>query len=365
MIKFIVRYCFPYIMGFLHYIFFLSDIMYKILDFDHGLGGLSNGMEIFGDFEVIGAPWLNEKTNLCYNLNHKNLFEIGVYDLHCDYDIALFNPYFGDNFLRRGSNNFDFSEINQVIDFLKSSQPDYAIISTKPEVVQYLGNVELPTYTADNWPVYDYICFGLKDYYRTFQFVIDGAEYGIPQHKKMNFYLCVHKKAHSADFSIPAKTHSIKKGFVTIQNAIGDIEGNDYGVYSSNFIDFCRQDKPRLTWHECKFEKQKQCSYIQEGGSAKTTKELTQKTGYIRPKYHKICPNLDFEFYKLSSKRASLHPIVNRPFTIREGARLFGLPDTYVWNNNLKKHEIALMIYNSISPIFGKVIIEILNSAIA
>ena len=48
-----------------------------------GLGGLSNGMEFFNDFEVIGAPWLNKKTNLCYNVNHKNLFEVGDYDLNC------------------------------------------------------------------------------------------------------------------------------------------------------------------------------------------------------------------------------------------------------------------------------------------
>ena len=339
--------------------------MYKILDFDHGLGGLSNGMEFFNDFEVIGAPWLNKKTSLCYNVNHKNLFEVGDYDLNCDYDIALFNPHFGDNFLRRGSSNFDFSEINWVMNFLKLSQPDYAIISTKPEVVQYLGDMMLPTYTADNWPVYDYVCFGLKDFYNIFQFVIDGADYGVPQHKKLNFYLCVHKEAHFTNLSFPAKNYSIKKGFVTIQDAIGDIEEDDYSTYSSDFINFCRQDNPRLTWHKCKFNKQKQCSYIQEGGSAKTTKELTQQTGYIRPKYHKVCPNLDFEFYRLSSKKASLHPVMNRPFTIREGARLFGLPDTYVWNTELKNREVALMIYNAISPIFGRVIAEILNAAIA
>ena len=81
-----------------------------------------------------------------------------------------------------------------------------------------------------------------------------------------------------------------------------------------------------------------------------------------RPKYNKISPVLYSDFYLVSSAKASIHPVMNRPFTIREGARLFGLPDTYVWNSDLPKKAVANMIYNSISPIFGNVICEILKN---
>lgn len=336
----------------------------KIIDFDHGVGGLTNGLEMCGDFEVIEAPFLNNINSLCYNLNHKNLFEIGKYKIDGEYDIANFVPSFGEGFLRRGAKNFDFSEINKIFDFIEKYTPKIVVICTIPEVIQFLEEKQL-NYTIDGWPMYDTVLSKLNNHYNVFQFVIDGADYGVPQHKKKNFYLCIRRDIPINEFSMPKRRYSIKKGFVSIRDAIGDIEGSEYIEYKSEYIQFCKKDNPqRLTWHDFNYRSQETCSHIYEGSSARKTSDVSQVTGYIRPKYDKICPNLSFDFYRVSSKKASIHPSQNRPFSIREGARLFGLPDTYVWNSNLSNKIVANEIYNSISPIFGIVLGEILQKII-
>lgn len=336
----------------------------KIIDFDYGLGGFTCGLERWtGLFEVIDAPWLNSKNNLSYNLNHKNFFEQDCEIADKKYDMAVFTPYFGENYTRRGSSNFSYENLNNVIFWIKENRPNFVVIVTSPDVVSFMSNnVEL-TYTADNWPVYDLICHSLQDY-QVYQFVIDGAFYGVPQHYKKNFYLCFKKQIALNKFNMPEMPYNRKKGFVTIEDAIGDIVGTDYSSKTSNFISLCRVDNPRLTWHEPNYKNQELCSFVKQGESAKNTAELHQKRGYNRPRYNKICPKLNNDFYLVSSKASSIHPVANRPFTIREGARLFGLPDTFVWNTSLSKKDVATLISNSTSPIFGVVVGEIILNLI-
>lgn len=333
---------------------------YKIIDFDHGVGGLTTGMEQYKDkFEVIAAPWINSDNSLCYNVNHKNFFESGE-EFPEDFDVAIFYPNLGTAFARSGHSNFDLSEIKNVFNFLDNFEPNYAIIYMRPEATVFMGDSADLRYTADGWPVYDIVVDALDEKYNVFQFVIDGANYGVPQHKIVSFYLCVKK---GIDFQVkkPKPKFNIQTGFITIQDAIGDIEGKDYSDFSNTFIQYCTNfDNLRLTWHDFNLKSSENCSHVKQGSNARRTKELTQVSGYIRPKYNKICPTLYFDYYLTSSSKASIHPVQHRPFTIREGARLFGLPDTFVWNTSLSKKKVAGMIYNSVSPIYGRVVAEIL-----
>ena len=77
---------------------------------------------------------------------------------------------------------------------------------------------------------------------------------------------------------------------------------------------------------------------------------MSQNSGYIRLDADKIAPSLSYDFYKVSSKGPSINPWYDRPLTIREGARLFGLTDDFIWSNNLHRKEVAMMIYESFYP---------------
>lgn len=332
----------------------------KVIDFDAGLGGFTTGLEKLDSFEVVGAPLLNEKNNLCYNLNHKNFFEYDVEDKKgIDFDIATFTPNFGEKYNRKGCANFSYNDINRFILWINNNSPKIFVIITNPDIIPFMKIDNVLSYTADEWPVYDLIHSRLSSNYNIYQFVIDGAKYGVPQHKKINFYLGFDKNISNNILKIPQYTYK-NNDFITIKDAIGDIMLDNYSDYSSTYIIYCRQNNPKITWHAPNYRYHDNCSVVAEGSSAKKTSELTQKTGYNRPKFNKICPPLFTDFYTTSSKWASIHPIKNRPFTIREGARLFGLPDTFVWNSKLSNKEVANLIFNSTSPIFGTVVGEII-----
>lgn len=341
-------------------------IFLKIIDFDHGLGGFTTGMEQYDDFEVVAAPWLNADTNLCYNVNHKNFFDQDTiytdeFYKKNDFDIAVFSPFFGDGYKRRGSTNFSYQELDESIFWIQKFLPNIAIIITDPFIINFMDfNVVSLSKTADGWPVYDKICNCLENFYNVYQFVIDGAAYGVPQHKKVNFYFCVHKEFDFYNLSLPKPIYNHKNGFISIRDAIGDINDKHYSDYTSSYITWCTINNPKLTWHDLNFKNTKDCSFVKQGHSAKDTSELTQKRGYVRPKYDFVAPKLDKDFYLTSSKFASVHPVCDRPFTIREGARLFGLPDTFVWNTSLTKKTVARLIFNSVSPIFGSIVAKMM-----
>lgn len=346
-------------------LYFIGDFMepLKVIDFDHGLGGFTTGLEVFDEaFEVIEAPWLNSNTNLCYNVNHKNWFEPDRTDFDFNdtkFDVAVFNPNFGDGFQRRGASNFSMKDIDKSISLIKEILPKFAIITTRPDILPFMCSDEALSRTVDGWPIYDRVLSSL-DGYNLYQFTIDGADYGIPQHKTMNFYFCIRGDVMFHQMRIPDVQYSRKRGFITIEEAIGDINKNNYSDFKSKYINLCRRHNPKLTWHNLDYRKKDLCACVAEGSSAKKTSELAQKTGYIRPRYDRICPNLYSDFYLLSSKGPSLHPIEDRPFSHREGARLFGLPDTFVWNESMKKKDVAKQIYDSVSPVFGIVLGQIL-----
>lgn len=329
----------------------------KIVDFDYGLGGFTTGMEEYDEFEVISAPWINQEASLCYNVNHKNLFEIGG-GISEDFDIMVFNPFLGDKFLKSGKNNFNSEEIVNVINIIKKHLPDYAVITTKNHAFLFLNSKDIG-YTGDGWPLYDIVCNSLFHDYNVFQYSIDGAEYGIPQHVILNCYICVKKDIDVSYVPKPKPLYNIKNGFITIRDAIGDIEDTDYSSFTNRYIKYCTNNGlTKLTWHNPNFKFFDNCSLVKEGEGASNTSELSQSSGYNRPKYDRIAPKLNFDFYLVSSKATSIHPVKNRPFTIREGARLFGFPDTFVWNNNLSKRKVGRLIFNTPSPIFGKVVAE-------
>ena len=60
----------------------------------------------------------------------------------------------------------------------------------------------------------------------------------------------------------------------------------------------------------------------------------------------------------VTSTGPCIHPYYDRPITIREGARLFGLSDEFTWNPKMSKKNVALMIYESFTPLVSNIIAQ-------
>ena len=61
------------------------------------------------------------------------------------------------------------------------------------------------------------------------------------------------------------------------------------------------------------------------------------------------------DFYLASSNGPSIHPIYDRPFTIREGCRLSGLPDNLSFDLKVSIKEVAKMIATAVPPAMGEI----------
>ena len=167
--------------------------------------------------------------------------------------------------------------------------------------------------------------------YNTIQYVFDGAGFGLPQHVFYNVY------------------------FATKNKPIIDLKER-FGPYKVPYKvpgDYLKDvtDDSNLTWHDVNYDKKDVCQYIIQGLNARKTKEVTQNQGYKRVVWDKIMDiKLDSKFYGVSSDSYCIHPLYDRPLTIREGARLYGLHNGYDWDSSVSKKDVATMICNSFYP---------------
>jgi DNA (cytosine-5)-methyltransferase 1 len=106
-------------------------------------------------------------------------------------------------------------------------------------------------------------------------------------------------------------------------------------------------------------------SIIPEGGSVTDLPVRLRPKSYFANTYARLIPNapsptITRNFGTPSSSRC-VHPFQNRALSTREGARLQGFPDEYIFTGS--KTSKNLQIGNAVPPIFGKIIaIEILKS---
>ena len=74
---------------------------------------------------------------------------------------------------------------------------------------------------------------------------------------------------------------------------------------------------------------------------------------------------MDAQFYLVSSKLGdSIHPIEDRPFSIREGCRIHGLPDRLSFDLKTPRKVLGRMIHSSVAPAIGEILALALRSEI-
>ena len=343
----------------------------KIFEYKPNLGGLSLGLERFPKNEVVEVANLSKIASYSYNNTHKQWFlpnfsQIKDYETEKDYDLAILHPDMGENFQKRGKSNFRITDLVDCLRFLEYEKPKFAVITVKSDAIAMLNIAKGYVRDGFNQLSMDFVIDNLQKLgYKAHLVAIDEASYGIPSHKYIAMYIAT---PNDFELKFPKGLYTqYGRGkhnrYRTIANAIGDL-GNmsEWSAYSTDpqnvYQRYIRRGMPKVTWHFRKgrvSDKQKDTiRQIRPGSNARKTEAVRQTAGYVRPKWDQICPQLDEKFYMVSSKGPSVHPQKNRPFTIREGMRIVGLPDNISFELGTPNKDIARLIVNSFSPTIGE-----------
>ena len=351
----------------------------KIFEYNPKLGGLSMGMEVFPQNEVVEVLKLSREAQYSYNNTHKQWFQhlnktIDNYTTQNSFDLAILHPDIGENITKRGRHNFKTDDLEACFDFLAREKPKFAIIPVNIDGIPYLNTAN--SYVRDGFGELskDFIIESLQNMgFKASLLAINMASYGVPINKNIAIYV-----ATPPDHQIRVPRtgfsrfgNSSKRRFISIGEAIGDLgslsEWSPYKTPALNvFQRNMRRSEGRCTWHFRKrplTENQEiAIQGVKPGSSASKTPSVKPKRGYFRPKWDSVCKNLDEQYYLTSSLYSSIHPIENRPFTIREGCRLMGLPDTMTFELKYSPAKISKLVVNSISPIIGEIIAIAINA---
>ena len=290
--------------------------MINIIDYDHSVG-LAHGLEDGKNFIIKGNIALNDINHMAYNFNTLLDHEIGNIN-YDDMDMFVACPDFGDKIGRRGASNFTLDDLNICLGIISLKKPDYILISVSQSAITYLQIENRVTETYEGIPTNDLVIGKLKEMGYTSQFfIIDPVSYRLPQHKVAGFYFAAKNNLFENPIKLPKKTYDEKES--STWNWLKGLDG-----LTMNF-------------HDPDWSKKDICEKIKPGSNAKKTKEVSVTSGYMRLRPDKPAPNLGIEFYKVSASTPSIHPVYDRPLTLREGARLSGLLDQYTWNPKTKK----------------------------
>ncbi|MCF8054225.1 MAG: DNA cytosine methyltransferase [Deltaproteobacteria bacterium] len=209
--------------------------------------------------------------------------------------------------------------------------------------------------------------------YDTRSALLDGSDFGLPQIRKRT--IVIGWKKGLSEVALPASTHFDGNSLfhlrqkLTLMDAISDLpalEANDakffYTKEPQNEYQYClRNGAKNLTEHNSANYGPRMLeilSSIPPGGTVNdlpprlTPKKCFANT-YARLSPNQPVPTITRNFGTPSSSRC-VHPFQNRALSTREGARLQGFPDTYIFYGS--KVAKNLQIGNAVPPILGEVI---------
>ena len=343
----------------------------KIFEYRPFLGSLSLGLERFSQNEVVEVANLPKITAFSYNNTHKQWFlsnfsSIQDYETQKEYDLAILNPNLGENIAKQGKPNFKITDLVDCLRFLEYEKPKFAIITVNINAIPLLNIAKDYVRDGFNQLSMDFVIDNLQKMgYKAHLVALDEASYGIPSHKHVAMYIAT---PNDFDLKFPEGLYNqFGRGkynrYRTIADAIGDLgEMGEWSAYSCDaqnvYQRYIRRGMPRVTWHFLKrkvTDKQRDTiRCIRQGSNAQKTKKVRQNSGYNRPKWDKVSPPLGPRFYMVSGRYPNIHPLEDRPFTIREGMRILGLPDNISFELKVPLQDVAKIIVDSISPTIGE-----------
>jgi len=369
--------------------------MLKIIDLFCGTGGFSNGFEQTGAFQVIaGLDFLPDRI-ATFNVNHPNAMGFTK-------DIKTFSPQKMADELGINSNSVDviiggppcqgFSSIRP---FRSLNQDDmrnglfhhfgFYLDFFRPKVFVLENVVGLVSHkngqSFNNMLAYfESLGYSIK------WGVLNGVHYGLPQRRERVFLI---GKMGKTPIELPAPTHFFNGRTMTNKNtprsitaalleqnlppaltvleAIHDLPPVESGKKTSVYRDDIKPtyyEKERrknlnvLTMHESTLHSEKMLQIIQHSGTSRASLPEGMTTSGFSTSYSRLdgdspAVTLTVNFVHPASNKC-IHPQQNRALTPREGARLQGFDDDFVFSGN--RTQVVKQIGNAVPPLMGKVI---------
>lgn len=198
--------------------------------------------------------------------------------------------------------------------------------------------------------------------------VLNAADYGTPQHRQRTIILGWRRGLDP--LSLPEPTHGdALKPHVTLWEAISDLPELKPGQTRTDYLRppeneyqrLMRSGDPCLSDHSCSRYGDRMrlvMSHVPRGGSIVDVPEDLRPRGYFKNTYARLLPDrpaptVTRNFGTPSSSRC-IHPFQDRALSTREGARLQGFPDSFVFRGS--KGSRNLQIGNAVPPVLAEAI---------
>lgn len=348
-----------------------NNMSYKVIDIFAGAGGLSYGFAHDKSFEIVAANEILEPMAKTYTLNHpavkmyncdiknlglKNLTEdLGIKE--GDVDVVIGGPPC-QAYSTVGKRDENDERGDLYLEY-------YRILSeVKPKMFVFENVKGLLTMKHGKLVKEIISLFESLGYHVDIK-LMNAADYGTPQIRE-RVIIVGNNLGH--EFTYPQPTHynpedpdSYKEGlspYVTLGEAIGDLpvigtnqSGVNYTIEPENeYQRLMRNDAPsKITDHDCPKITPKLVAFMDslpDGGTPlDAPEELRPTVGfnnfYCRLWWNRPSTTITRNFDTASATR-SIHPKQPRPLTRREGARIQGFPDNYMFYGTKKDKNLQI-----------------------
>ena len=348
-----------------------------------GAGGLSIGLEKAG-FKIVLANDIEKDFTTSFKLNHPdtniicgNIHNINFYAELASLKVSEIDLVSGgppcQGFSTVGSKNKNDPRNSLFYEYLR------AVKEIKPKYIIFENVAGFKTMYKGS--AYNILISELNNLgYDTTSSVLDASDYGLPQIRKRT--IIVGWRQHLPIVNLPTPTHyngdnifNLPKK-LTLIDAISDLPellANDakyeYITPPKNkYQAILRNGQNKLTEHNSSNYGPKMLEILPLIPAGGTVNDLPKK---LRPKKYFVntyarliadnpSPTMTRNFGTPSSSRC-VHPFQNRALSTREGARLQGFPDNYIFYGS--KTSKNLQIGNAVPTVFGEIIAnEIIKS---
>lgn len=362
---------------------------YKVIDLFAGVGGLSYGFAHDPEFEILAANEILAPMAEAYSKNHptvkvynKDIKDFSIEDLtrdlgikQGDVDIVVGGPPC-QAYSTVGKRLIDdprgklFQEYYRI---LKELRPQVFVFENVKGLLSMQGGELIQTIIS----LFESIGYHMQ------KRLLNAADYGTPQVRERVILVGTLDKR---PFIYPKPTHynpelgipsdKSLKPYITLGEALGDLPsiktGEQGSVYRSEpqneYQRLMRENAPtEILEHEVPKTNAKLVALMEalpDGGSPKDVAEELRPTSgfancYCRLWWYRPCTTVTRNLGCVSSSRC-VHPRDPRPLSTREGARIQGFPDNYIFCG--KRGDKHLQIGNAVPTFLSKAIKDAVKS---